>query len=156
MSKQGFGVLCGRYLKFAASTIAGTAVDMIVLWFCAHILLPATYWTKYWLSPVISFECAVFTNFVIAYFFVWNDRVSKVSSRSFVRHFGGYNLSCIGAFLVKMAILLLLEQIFHWDVLLCNIVALGFSGIVNFTMNECVVFAKNKKGKNNESKDTQP
>lgn len=32
-----------RYLKFAASTLAGTAVDMLVLWLCSDVLLPDTY-----------------------------------------------------------------------------------------------------------------
>lgn len=152
MNKQSFRTICVRYLKFAASTIAGTIVDMAVLWLCAHILLPNTYLAEYWLSPLISFECAVLTNFVIAYFFVWNDRLSEISLRSFIRHFGGYNLSCVGAFLVKMVILLLLEHIFHWDVLLCNIIALCFSGLINFAINECIIFAKKHNHSENNTK----
>lgn len=144
MNKQTFWALCVRYIKFAASTLAGTAVDMLVLWLCAHYLLDGSYWREYILSPFLSFECAVLTNFTIAYFAVWRDRVSQFSGRSFLRHYGGYNLSCTGAFLFKMVILLLLERVFHWDVLICNIVALCFSGLLNFFLNERVVFAKKR------------
>lgn len=150
MSKQSILALCIRYIKFAASTLAGTAVDMFVLWLCSDVILPKTYWAEYLLAPFLSFECAVLTNFTIAYFFVWKDRISHVSQRSYWRHFGGYNLSCVSAFLLKMAILLLWERAFHWDVLLCNIVALCFSGLLNFFLNERVVFSKKRLPKPQE------
>lgn len=137
-----------RYIKFAASTLAGTAVDMLVLWVFAHYLLDGSYWREYILSPFISFECAVLTNFTIAYFGVWRDRISAPSFRSFMRHYAGYNLSCTGTFLVKLGLLLLLEQLFGWDVLWCNIVALCFSGLLNFTLNEKVVFRLKKNHSN--------
>ena len=63
---------------------------------------------------------------------------------SFLRHFAGYGISSLGGFLVKMGLLLLIEKIFHWDVLICNLLALCFSGLVNFAMNEWVVFGKRK------------
>lgn len=144
MNKSRISYLLIRYLKFASSTLVGTAVDMLVLWLCAHYLLDGSYWREYILSPFISFECAVIANFVVAYYGVWRDRVSKHTFRSFMRHYGGYNISCTGAFLVKMAALLLFESIFGWDVLWCNIAALCVSGLLNFFMNEKVVFRKKK------------
>lgn len=144
MNKSRISYLFIRYLKFASSTLVGTAVDMLVLWLCAHYLLDGSYWREYILSPFISFECAVIANFVVAYYGVWRDRVSKHTFRSFMRHYGGYNISCTGAFLVKMAALLLFESIFGWDVLWCNIAALCVSGLLNFFMNEKVVFRKKK------------
>lgn len=144
MEKGRISYLIVRYLKFASSTLVGTAVDMLVLWLCAHYLFDGSYWREYILSPFISFECAVFANFVVAYFGVWRDRVSTFTFRSFMRHYGGYNLSCTGAFFVKMAALLLFERIFGWDVLWCNVAALCVSGILNFFLNEKVVFRKKK------------
>ena len=41
-----------------------------------------------------------------------------------------------------MGILLLIEKIFHWDVLICNLLALCVSGLLNFALNEWVVFGK--------------
>ena len=53
-------------------------------------------------APVV-FEVAVMVNFVIAYFFVWKERISERSVRSFWRHFAAYNAAGIGAFLLKFA-----------------------------------------------------
>ena len=139
--------MCFRYVQFAASTLAGTAVDMLVLWVFSHYLLDGSYWREYILSPFIGFECAVLTNFVIAYFGVWRDRISARSTRSFFRHYAGYNLSCTGTFLFRLCILLLCERIFGWDVLWCNLTAMCFSGLINFALNEKVVF-RLKKDKN--------
>lgn len=134
-----------RYLRFALSTLAGTAVDMLVLWLCSDFLFKGNYLGEYILSPFISFECAVLTNFVIAYFSVWKDRVSARTVRSFFRHYFGYNISCTGTFFLKMGVLLLIERFSGgWDVLWCNILALCISGIVNFIMNEHVVFRAKK------------
>ena len=147
MTSKGFWNMCLRYAEFAASTLAGTAVDMFVLWICSHYLLDGSYWREYILSPFIGFEFAVFTNFVIAYFGVWRDRISARSTRSFFRHYLGYNLSCTGAFLIRLCILLLLERLFSWDVLWCNLTAMCFSGLINFTLNEKVVFRLKKDKK---------
>ncbi len=130
-----------RLISFSASTLVGTAVDMLVLWLLSDFAL-TTYMGEYLLSPFISFECAVLANFVVAYFVIWRDRVRQRSWSSFIRHFVGYNLSCTGGFLIKMCFLLLIEHFFAWDVLLCNLVALMFSGLFNFAMNEWVVFRK--------------
>ena len=145
MSKSKVIELTLRYLRFAASTLAGTAVDMLVLWLCSDYLFKGNYWGEYLLSPFISFECAVLVNFTIAYFAVWKDRVSAYTFRSFCRHYAGYNLSCTGTFLLKMCVLLLIERFSGgWDVLICNILALCISGILNFVLNETVVFKSNK------------
>lgn len=133
-----------RLFKFSLSTLAGTAVDMLVLWIFKQFVFKGWYYGEYMISPVISFFFAVLTNFSLAYFIVWKDRVSKRSVRSFFRHFAGYGISSLGGFIVKMGLLLLIEKIFHWDVLICNLVALCFSGLLNFALNEWVVFGKRK------------
>ncbi len=43
-------------------------------------------------------------------------------------------------FLVKMGILLLIELLFGWNVVICNLAALCISGIINFSMGEWVIF----------------
>lgn len=135
--------LVKRFAEFSASSLLGTIVDTAVLWVCSKWIF-STYVGQYLISPGISFECATVTNFTVAYFFIWNDRVSHRSRKSFFRHLGGYNLSCIGAFLVKMAFLLLIQKMFKWNVVWCNLLALCVSGGLNFFMNERVVFRRKK------------
>lgn len=134
-----------RFLKFNLSTLVGTGVDMLVLWTMSDYVFHGNYWGEYLLSPFISFECAVLTNFTIAYFIVWKDRISRRSWHSYFRHYLAYNLSCTGVFFIKMGFLLVIERLSDWDVLLCNLIALCFSGLFNFVMNEYVVFGSKHK-----------
>lgn len=144
-----------RFVKFNISTLAGTGVDMLVLWLMSDFVFKNNYWGEYLLSPLISFECAVLTNFTIAYFIVWKDRISRRSWRSYYRHYFAYNLSCTGVFFIKMGFLLVIERLFKLDVLLCNIIALCFSGIFNFIMNEWVIFGnKHRHGKTDNADST--
>ncbi len=135
--------LVKRFVEFSASSLLGTIVDTVVLWVFSKWAF-STYFGQFIVSPAISFECAAVTNFAVAYFFIWKDRVSCRNRRSFFRHLGGYNLSCIGAFLVKMAFLLLIQRIFRWNVVWCNLLALCVSGGLNFFMSERVVFRRKK------------
>ena len=130
-----------RMVKFSATSLVGTAVDMFVLWILSDFVFDG-YVGEYIISPVISFECAAITNYIVAYNYVWKDRVQERSTKNFWKRFIGYNLTAVSAFLVKMAFLLGLEKLFHWDVLICNLVALCVSGLVNFLVNELVVFKK--------------
>ena len=134
-----------KYITFSASTLIGTAVDFLVLWICAHGHFKGSYVGEYIISPAISFEFATIANFTIAYFFIWQDRISSRSARSFFRHFLGYNISCVGAFLIKMGFLLLTRWVAKrfgadLDVMWCNLFALMFSGCFNFFMNEKLIF----------------
>ena len=142
MSKAGEHIR--KVLSFFASNLLGTLVDTGVLWLCSSVFFHS-YAGKYILSPFISFECAVFVNFICSYFFIWKDRISHRTTRSFLRHFGGYNLSCTGVFLFKMLLLLGIERLSGWNVVWCNLAALCISGILNFSMGEWVVFRKTKK-----------
>ena len=132
-----------RLVKYSLSTLPGTGVDMLVLWLFSHYVLNG-YWGEYILSPIISFECAVLVNFTLAYFFVWRDRVTAFSAKSFFKHYLGYNLASTGTFLIKMCFLMLFERFFGWDVLICNLLALCFAGFMNFLLNERVVFGNGK------------
>lgn len=132
-----------RYLKFAGSSLAGTLVDTSVLWLLSDLVFTEGYWGEYLISPAISFQCAVMTNFLISYFYVWRDRnAERKGVRKFFRTFLYYDLSCSSVFLVRLGILLLIERWSGWDVVICNLIAMCFSGIVNFIMNNQVIFRK--------------
>lgn len=135
--------LVQKFIEFFVSRLLGTVVDMAVLWLFSHLVFTG-YWGEYLISPTISFEAAVFTNFICSYYWIWKTRVSKRDRRSFWRHFLGFNLSSVAGFLVKMVFLLLFEKIFHWDVVWCNLAALTISGIFNYYLAEAVVFRKKK------------
>ena len=133
-----------RIPKFAAGNLLGTLVDTLVLWVFSHFVFHG-YVGKVIISPLISFEFAVFSNFVFSYYMTWKDRISHDSGKSFVRHYGAYNASCTGGFLIKMGVLLLIQALTKWDVVICNLLALCVSGTYNFMMNELVIFKKRNK-----------
>lgn len=131
-----------RYLKFMLSTLGGTAVDCGVMWLLAEVLFAESEFVGLFIAPTVSFECAVLTNYTLAYFFVWKDRVGERSARGFWIRFLPYNVSCIAAFVIKMVPFVLIRHFAGLNVVLCNLIALVFSGIFNFVMNEWVIFRK--------------
>ncbi len=128
-----------RFLKYSGTSLAGTLVDTLVLWILSDLVFTKGYWGEYVVSPAISFQCAVVTNFLISYFYVWKDR--KKTRNPFLT-FLYYDLSCTAVFLLRLGFLLLVERIFGWDVVICNLVAMCVTGIINFIMNNQVIFRK--------------
>ena len=118
-----------------------------MLWLLSDLVFTKGYWGEYIISPLISFQCAVAVNFTISYFYVWKDRTRKrpdASVHRFFRLFGAYNLSSSVVFLFRLGVLLIIEMFTGWDVVICNIAAMCFSGIINFTVNNLLIFKKKK------------
>ena len=136
-----------RYAKFAGTSLIGSVVDTLVLWLLSDLVFTRGYWGEYIISPMISFQCAVAVNYTISYFYVWKDRTRKrpdASVRRFFRLYAVYNLSNSMVFLFRLGVLLLIERFSGWDVVFCNLTAMCFSGIINFTINNLLIFKKKK------------
>ncbi len=138
-----------KILKFYGSNLIGTLVDTLTLLFFAHVF-KGWYIGTYIIAPAISFELSVLTNFAFSFFFIWKDRIKQKNPKRFFTKFLQYNLSCTGVFMVKMGFLLIIENFFGWHVVICNLFALCFSGVLNFFINEFVIF---RKRNDNEPKD---
>lgn len=157
-----------RYIKFMGTSVVGTIVDTLVLWVLSDLVFTQGYWGEYIISPVLSFQCAVAANFLISYFYVWKDRTrgsssdsravtcpdsvgglaplsgSRHSTARFFRLFLAYNLSGSLVFLLRLAVLLLIENFTGWDVVICNLLAMCFSGLLNFAINNLLIFRARK------------
>lgn len=131
-----------RYIKFMLSTLGGTVVDCAVMWLLAEVLYADSKVVALLVAPTVSFECAVITNYTLAYFFVWQDRVGEKSLRGYLARIFPYNVSCIAAFLIKMVPFVLIRHFAGLNVVVCNLIALAFSGLFNFVMNEWVIFRR--------------
>ncbi len=151
--KQTFKEVARNFVMFVLTSSAGTIVDLGVHWLLSHFVFNGSYWGSYWIAPTISFELAAMTNFVIAYYFLWKDRVTYRGARSFWRHFAAYNATSLGAYVIKFIAMqgihfLFVRLNFLQDVsvepVVCNLLALCFSGAFNFLMNEFVIFNKKK------------
>ena len=134
-----------RYAKFAGTSAVGSIVDTLVLWLVSDLIFNRGYWGEYIISPLISFQCAVTVNYMISYFYVWKDRTMKRPDSSkgrFFKLYAAYNLSGSAVFLLRLGVLLLIERFTGWDVVICNLTAMCFSGIINFTINNLLIFKK--------------
>ena len=136
-----------RYLKFMGTSVVGTIVDTLVLWILSDFIFTKGYWGEYLISPAISFQCALTANFLISYFYVWKDRtvVSGASTKRFFKLFVAYNLSGSAVFLLRLGALLIIEKFTGWDVVICNLLAMCVSGVLNFAINNMVIFKKKRK-----------
>lgn len=134
-----------RFLKFSGTGVIGTIVDTLVLLLLSDLVFSNGYWGEYIISPIISFQCAIAVNFIISYFYVWKDRTresGRGTVKRFFRLYLKYNLSGSAVFLTRLGILLLIEKFTGWDVVICNLLAMCFSGLLNFTINNMVIFKK--------------
>ena len=131
-----------KFLEFVLTRNIGTLVDCGVLWIFADCVFKGSYVGENIISPTISFEAAMFVNYLTSYFWIWRHRVAQSTTGVFWRHFIKYNFSSIAGFLVKMAFLLLFERLFGWHVVVCNLVALCISGLVNYFLAEKWVFRR--------------
>lgn len=134
-----------RYVKYAGTSVFGTLVDTLVLWFLSDHVFTEGFWSEYLICPVISFQCAVAVNYVISYFFVWKDRTRDRPDASvgrFFRLYLKYNLTNSTVFLLRLGLLLLVERLTGWDVVICNLTAMLFSGILNFILDNLLIFRK--------------
>lgn len=130
--------LVKRFPKFVGINAIGTIIDTAVLWLFSHFVFDG-YVGEYVISPVISFECAVMSNYLFSYFGVWRERRS---AGSFVLKYIMYNISSSLVFTMKLGVILLLERLFGWNVVICNLAALCLSGLINFSLSEWVIFRK--------------
>jgi len=146
--------LLKKLIMFSLTSMAGTVVDLGLHWVLSTFVFKGNYWGSFWVAPTVSFEVAAMVNFVIAYFFVWKERISQRSVRSFWRHFAAYNAAGVGAYLIKFAAMQGLHFLFvsldwfqesSFEPVLCNLLGLCFSGAFNFVMSEFFIFNKTKK-----------
>lgn len=134
-----------RYMKFLGSSLVGTIVDLFVLWLMSDLIFKGRYWGEYLISPFISFQCSVFANFLVSYFYVWRDRVkAQQGKKRFMKLFFIYNLSSSSVFFVRILVLLGVEMLTGWDVILCNLLATAVSGFLNFILGNQLIFKTRK------------
>lgn len=133
------------YLQFVASRLLGTGVDTLVLWICSYYVFSSDFGVNK-LSPTISFEFAVLSNFMCSYFWIWKSRLGHRSARDFFHRFIMFNISSGAGFLIKMVFLHIFQLIFTWNIICCNLAALLISGLFNF-IADTLLFKSRKQVK---------
>ena len=131
-----------NFIKFAIRGIVGAIVDTSVLWILTTLFFHS-YFTEYILSPVISYEAGIAVTYIICYFWIWNHRVRNDRS-SFLRLFLAYNFALLISLVLKIGFLAVINELFHFHIVICNVIALCFSGSFSFFASEKYIFIKKR------------
>ena len=148
MKKRRYREILKKFVMYALTSGIGSLVDLSLHFVLSTFIFKGNYLWSFIIAPVLSFECAVTTNFFIAYHFVWRERISHRDRRSFWRHYAAYNATATGVFCIKLALMQGFHFLFPGLIpVLCNLCALCISGFFNFFMSEFVIFRKKDDGK---------
>lgn len=129
-----------NFIKFVIRGVAGAIVDTSVLWILTTLFFHS-YFTKYVLSPAISYEVGIVATYIICYFWIWNNKVNKDKS-DFLRRLIYYNFALIISLVIKVLVLAAINEIFNFYILISNLIALCFSGLFSFYASEKHIFIK--------------
>ena len=122
----------------------GTLLELAVVWVCSEYLFHG-YVGQYVVSPVIAFECAVVTNFVLYSRCLWYDRIKGVGMKGYLIRLLGYNVSATGVYFMRMVVIQVIGMLWHLPVVWCEIISLSLSGIINYMINDRVIFCEIKQ-----------
>lgn len=147
MEKDSFKDRLLRLGKHSLFSLGGTLTDTLVLWACSDLFFSG-YVMENIVSPCISFECANVVNFFLSSRIVFRDRNYGLSHKTLFRKFIAYNLTYTTTFFLKMPVLLLFQWLTQWDIVWCNLIALCIIGLVNFFMNDKMIFKNQDKAEN--------
>jgi len=129
--------------KFVSTNLIGTVVDTLALWLLVTFAFE-TYPEEYVLAPTISFQLAVLNNYSLSYFWTWKGRVKKTIPDFFQRLLF-YNVNCVLVFLLKLGLLVAISALLDLHVVLCNVLALTITGLINFALQDRLIFRQQKK-----------
>lgn len=124
--------------RYVLSNFTGTLIDTFFLWVFSRYVFDS-YYGKYVIAPFLSFEIAMLNNFINSYFWIWGDRVTKRPKDFLIRLFF-YNINAVAVFFLKVGLILLIEILFGLDVVICNLIALVFTGILNLILQDKLIF----------------
>ncbi|MBM4159544.1 MAG: GtrA family protein [Ignavibacteria bacterium] len=129
--------------KFVSTNLIGTVVDTLALWVLVTFAFD-TYLERYVLAPTISFQIAVLNNYSLSYFWTWKGRVKK-TVRDYFQKLFFYTINCVLVFLLKLALLVAISALLDLHVVFCNLLALTITGLVNFALQDRLIFRQQKK-----------
>ena len=140
------GLTLKRFLGFTVCNIPGTLVELLLVWFFSNHVFHH-YFGRYVVAPFIGFECAVVLNFMLYSHFVWRGRMKGVGLKGRVLRLLGYNASAMGVYLLRMVVIQAIGLLWHWQPVVCDLISLLFSGIVNYLALDGLVFRRWKRKK---------
>lgn len=124
-----------KLVRYCISTLGGIAAETILLWVLSDIVWPDWEFGVSVVGPTLGFELCLLVNYSAVHYFVWRERQSSLWR---------FHVSNASVYCVKMLFLLSIRYISGVDIVLCNLLAMGLAGLLNFILNDTVVFRKTK------------
>ena len=124
-----------KLVRYCISTLGGITAETILLWILSGYVWKGWEFGVSVLAPTLGFELCLLVNYSAVRYFVWRDRQPSLWR---------YHLSNVSVFCVKMAFLLPIRYVSGVNIVLCNFVAMGLAGLLNFILNDTVVFRKKR------------
>lgn len=122
-----------KLMRYCISTLGGIAAESVFLWVLSDYVWPNWEFGISILGPTLGFELCLLINFSAVRYFVWRDRKSSLWR---------YHVSNASVYGVKMAFLLPIRYFSGIDIVICNFIAMGLAGLLNFILNDVFVFRK--------------
>lgn len=136
-----------RFSKFFITNLVGTIIDTIVIFILKKWVFHS-YFFVYIIAPTIGFEIAVINNYTMSFFWTWKDRTTKTRN-AYLKNFLPYNLTVVSVFGLRLLLIMIISKSVKLDVIYCNLIALTFTGLLNYLGLNKLIFRKKKNIESN-------
>lgn len=122
-----------KLLRYLLSTSGGITAETILLWILSDYVWPDWELGISVIAPTLGFELCLLVNYSAVRYFVWRERQPSLWR---------FHVSNVSVYCVKMIFLLPVRYFAGINIVLCNFIAMALAGLMNFILNDRVVFRK--------------
>jgi len=141
------GIFSLRFLKFGTVGVSGIVVNQGVLYIAQEFIFHVSHvpgevnWLDLNLSLGLAIFFATLNNFFWNRLWTWADR-KQLNDRTWFLQFGQYTLSCGLSIALQVAFTNLMAP--HVYYLVANFIAIVFTSVLNFVLNDIWTFGRVK------------
>lgn len=125
-----------KLVRYFISTMGGITAETILLWVLSDFVWPDWEFGISVIAPTLGFELCLLVNYSMVRYFVWRERQPSLWR---------FHVSNVSVYVVKMIFLLSIRYSVGIDIVWCNFLAMGLAGLINFVLNDRVVFRKREE-----------
>jgi putative flippase GtrA len=138
-----------RFSKFGVVGAIGYVVDNSIFFSLSRMI--ENLFALTFIIPLVSYEIAMFNNYVWSFYWVWRDRREK--NEYFMRKLLYYNGTTFVPFIFRMLVYVQLFRFLRIDGIFSNMIAIVVGMLFNFFICEKFIFRKggNENSDNNSN-----
>ncbi len=140
-----------RFSKFGVVGGIGYIIDNSIFFSLSRLF--ENLFALTFIIPFVSYEIAMFNNYVLSYYWVWRDRREK--NKYFMRKLVYYNGTTFIPFIVRMLVYVQLFRFLRIEGIISNMIAIIVGMLFNFFICEKFIFRKESDENPDNSSDVQ-